>query len=299
MGGRLFSRVAVCAIFKDEAPYLTEWLNFHFFAGVRKFLLYDDQSSDDFMEQIRISRAAAITQVIPAMGRDQRKVYNDALKRLRWTTWWLAYLDLDEFLWSPQYPNLATALKSFRGKPAVFVQWVLFGPGPHDTKPSDGLVVPNFGWCLPLELANDDNWAERRKSINTLMPITGQAALGKSIINPRLVSKMGLHFPIRGKRDPLVVDERKVPRPPQGWNGVRSADVLRINHYWSRSREELRNKVLKGRPLGSRAKGTADDVRAWLRRAEELNQVEDWSIMHSMPAVRSSLLRTKPRNLPD
>lgn len=38
--------LAVCAIFKDEAAYLREWLDFHLLMGVEHFYLYDNGSSD-------------------------------------------------------------------------------------------------------------------------------------------------------------------------------------------------------------------------------------------------------------
>ena len=45
-------KIAVCAIFKDEAPYLLEWLAFHKMIGVDLFFLYDNDSSDGGSELI-------------------------------------------------------------------------------------------------------------------------------------------------------------------------------------------------------------------------------------------------------
>jgi hypothetical protein len=36
-GGDMIDQIAVCAIFKDEAPYLLEWLAFHKMIGVDMF----------------------------------------------------------------------------------------------------------------------------------------------------------------------------------------------------------------------------------------------------------------------
>ena len=40
--------LAVCAIFRDEAQYLDEWLTFHHGVGVERFFLYNDRSTDDY-----------------------------------------------------------------------------------------------------------------------------------------------------------------------------------------------------------------------------------------------------------
>ena len=42
--------VAIAAIFKNEAPYLREWVEYHKMIGVEHFWLYNDNSSDNFEE---------------------------------------------------------------------------------------------------------------------------------------------------------------------------------------------------------------------------------------------------------
>jgi hypothetical protein len=42
--------LSICAIFKDEAPYLAEWIEFHRHVGVERFLLYDNLSTDNGRE---------------------------------------------------------------------------------------------------------------------------------------------------------------------------------------------------------------------------------------------------------
>ncbi len=51
-------KIAVCAIFKDEAPYLLEWLAFHKMIGVDLFVLYDNGSTDGGGDLIRESNFA-------------------------------------------------------------------------------------------------------------------------------------------------------------------------------------------------------------------------------------------------
>src|SRR5690348_6409443 len=40
--------LSACAIFRNEAPYLAEWLVFHLGVGVEHFYLYENNSTDDF-----------------------------------------------------------------------------------------------------------------------------------------------------------------------------------------------------------------------------------------------------------
>lgn len=39
--------LSIGAIFKDEAPYLAEWIEFHRLVGVEHFFLYDNLSTDE------------------------------------------------------------------------------------------------------------------------------------------------------------------------------------------------------------------------------------------------------------
>jgi hypothetical protein len=48
-------KIAICAIFKDEAPFLLEWLAFHRMIGVDLFVLYDNGSNDGGADRIHAS----------------------------------------------------------------------------------------------------------------------------------------------------------------------------------------------------------------------------------------------------
>ena len=41
-------KVAICAIFKNEANYMKEWIEFHQMMGVDHFYLYNNNSADDY-----------------------------------------------------------------------------------------------------------------------------------------------------------------------------------------------------------------------------------------------------------
>lgn len=41
--------MAICAICKNEAPYLGEWSEFHSLVGVQRFHLYQNRSADDYL----------------------------------------------------------------------------------------------------------------------------------------------------------------------------------------------------------------------------------------------------------
>ena len=46
-------RFSLVLIFKDEAPYLEEWIEFHLMLGVDHFYLYQNNSTDNYQEVLK------------------------------------------------------------------------------------------------------------------------------------------------------------------------------------------------------------------------------------------------------
>jgi hypothetical protein len=218
--------LAVCAIFRNEARYLAEWVAFHRIQGVERFYLYDNLSTDDWRSELRPELAAGIVEVIdwphePGMW----SAYNDCIERHRRDSRWLAMIDVDEFLFSPSGRPLREVLRQFDTYPGVVVNRRFYGTNGHSTPPR-GLVTESY-----LMRAADDH------EPNVLV---------KSIVYPRRtfgVFQSTHYFRLRGN----PVDEHRRPallmtREPA------TADLLRINHYYAKSDEEFRRKAALPRP---------------------------------------------------
>src|ERR1700688_3231589 len=92
-------RIAVCAIFKDEAPDLLEWLAFHKMIGVDLFFLYDNGSSDgggDLIRQSNFARNVTLTGWTERPG--QLSAYNHFRINHAAAFTWAAFIDIDEFI---------------------------------------------------------------------------------------------------------------------------------------------------------------------------------------------------------
>ena len=75
--------LAVVAIFKDEARYLREWLDYHLLTGAEHFYLYNNDSSDDYEKILAPYVEAGLVTLIDWSGQAmQNPAYLDALNRL-------------------------------------------------------------------------------------------------------------------------------------------------------------------------------------------------------------------------
>ena len=138
--------LSVCAIYKNEARYLAEWLEFHLLAGVEHFFLYNNDSTDDHREVLApYLHAGVVTLTDWPDSPAQIPAYNHCLETNRHDWRWIAFIDLDEFLFSPRMVPVGQVLAGHEDLPAVAALWMIFGTSDHKTPPP-GLVVENYTW---------------------------------------------------------------------------------------------------------------------------------------------------------
>jgi hypothetical protein len=143
-------------------------------------------------------------------------------------------------------------------------------------------VIENYTHCMDLQTAIHDEFDHRKEPGKTNY-VTGWAQDGKSIVNPRLVRTFLVHKPKEVWVGQTVDENRR--RPQQRVKGAEiSYSVIRINHYWSKSIEELVGKVGKG--MVNYKTQPTKEVENWLRREKALNVAEDCTILATWKAIQ-------------
>ena len=222
--------LSVVAIAKNEGRYLREWIEFQRLMGVEHVYLYDNGSTDDSSAIVAPYVAEGFVTVIPwvtfdAGAHPQRQAYAHALCNFGSQFRWMAFIDLDEFLFPVTAPNLVEVLSGYEDCPCLCVAWFDFGFGGHESAPA-GLVIENYTQRAPFPLAPElRNW--------------------KSIVQPAVVARVtGAHMFELVSGITGGFDERKNPVTSKIRDDVlpRGA-VLRVNHYFTRSRQEFVVKV--------------------------------------------------------
>jgi len=294
---------AICAVFRDEAPYLAEWVEFHRLVGVEHFFLYDDRSRDASREVLaRYVSEGLVTLAkcaMPLASGGQGWAYADALRRARGRVRWLAFIDIDEFLFSPEQESLADALADFEQYPGVLVNWQVYGSSGLQSRP-DRLVIESF-----TQRARTD-WVRNRRV--------------KSIVDPaRAIGSMGPHF-FEYSSGELAVTENREPatavrtsRAKRRLNRVlaRVPDVhvdpfairessirrvsvsrLRINHYAVRSRQEFTEKLARHAADDPAADGTSRMRRGYFAYHDR-NEADDPILISYAPRVRERMAQRR------
>ncbi|MCX5925590.1 MAG: glycosyltransferase family 92 protein [Candidatus Dependentiae bacterium] len=212
--------LAVCAIFQNESRFLKEWLEFYKLVGVQHFYLYDNNSTDNYREILYPYIKAGEVDLIPWPYSNkhcsaQLSSYNHCLSKVRGKVKWLAFLDLDEFLFAVQHDNLRDFLKGYEKFGAVCANWVMFGTSDVDEVPQDRLMIEVL--------------TKRAQQINKHV---------KSIVQPDKLAVFKAHSAIAYFDDYFQVTPDKEPF----WGPFSPSlfvDKLRINHYWPRDKKWL------------------------------------------------------------
>ena len=257
--------LAACAIYRNEAPYLREWIEFHRLVGVERFFLYDNRSTDEHREALApyVAEGTVVAHDWPEVP-GQITAYGHCLEQHRDEARWIAFLDLDEFLFSPTLEPVARILEDYEDYPAVMVNRLNFGSSGHKTRP-EGLVIENYLHRLP---DSDDN-----------------SRHAKSIVDPsRTVGPRGMNPHCFIYEDGWAVNEefKPIDHQPFGFVDMISFERLRLNHYIIKSEEQWEAKRNAPTPNSGKLRGLPPE-------RPQRYSVEDDLITAYAPALRAAL----------
>lgn len=251
-------KLAVAAIFRDEAPYLREWIEYYKLQGAGHFYLYNNLSQDNYAEVLAPYIASGEVDLIewthePANWDEWDKIqvaaYADALRLANNKATWLAILDIDEYV-VPIVRERAASLKPSANRQNQLMKMLVVYEG--DAK-IGGVCIPwvFFGTSHVAKIPAD------QLLIETLLLNSGPAAGGiagdiwnqgayKSIVRPEFVA--GICSPhycgyVKGREHILLGFEK-----------------AQINHYWTRDEYFLHQVKI---PRRGAWKQSADSVLGW------------------------------------
>jgi hypothetical protein len=276
--------LSLCSLYRDHAEYLREWIEFHRLVGVERFFLYDNESSDDHEAVLApyVERGIVEVHDWPTPASVERGVpwaiidaFNDCIARRRHDSRWIGFIDIDEFLFSPTgrpVPDILVVFEQFSG---VEVSRLDFGPSEHEAKPP-GLVIENYTMRRSYVSPKKD-WE-----------------FVKSIVAPARTSHaFNAHGFFYTEGYAVNEDGERALEDPPGRRVFPKADLLRINHYITKSREEYLRKAAQwaaaGRPFPE------DDPSGFFAF---LNAERDETIKMYTPALREALERTPATSVP-
>ncbi|MGJ8530548.1 MAG: glycosyltransferase family 92 protein [Alphaproteobacteria bacterium] len=268
--------LACVTILKDEEPYLDEWIEFHLMMGFDHFFVYDNGSTDGTLDILAKYQKCGVVTVVPWCNFSQvlhpQKAANaHAIANFCAPYRWVAFFDVDEFLFSPTSETLAEALEKIGAHICVSIPWQNFGPNGHKSKPN-GFVIENY----------------TEKGIFPPVPAQRSLLRYKTILDPTRVLAAGTHAFHFIDIGPVLINERGEMMQQHQFEDVEFAvsEHFQLNHYFTRSEKELEQKRQKGRvsSKGAKVKDFVDN------RLDQYNisTCEDRKILRFLPKLKSA-----------
>lgn len=233
-------KVSICAIFKDEAPYLKEWIEFHRIVGVEHFFLYNNKSSDDYLDILTpyIDEGIVSLKDWP-QPQSQMAAYKDFMENNAHETKWVGFIDLDEFVVPMKYETIYEFLSKYNKRPSVIIYWKFFGTSGRINRDIKSLVTEDFyvAWPKYVNIGKYFFNTEYEYSPDYHLNDYMHKTWGKL---------HGIHLPAVNVFDRICT---------LGCNSVPSDNMpIQINHYVIKSYEEyIQKKAKRGggvHPLG-------------------------------------------------
>jgi len=236
-----YHTLAIAAIVKNEAPYILEWLSYHRAAGVTKFYIYDNGSTDGTVDLLQnFTENGEVELINCPLEAGQLQAYQDAIERARFACKYLAVIDADEFLLSTEGKKLPDAVDDFMkknpGVAGLAARWRCVGSsGEKEYRPEE--VTKRF--CY----RGEDDFPP-----NTHI---------KSIFNPRLADYMpNPHSAIYFWRHCLVSSSGDAV--PSAYMDKTADELIYTYHYFVKSEEEFMAKQRRGTADGTAERNLED-----------------------------------------
>lgn len=222
-------KYSICSCFKNEGPYLKEFIEYHLLIGFEHFYFYNNNSEDNYNDILKEYIEGGIVTLIdwPSIP-VQLASYEHWYSTYRHETQWVSFLDIDEFICPTKVCTINEWIKPFERYPIIMMYWRMFG--------TSGIIE------------TDTNKLVTEQYFNSWNKLTN---IGKLLINTDydINTYVGFWHFTYAKYKSLFV-------PPINQYGyfVRDGihrynekeDEIQVNHYWSKSYENYIQKHRRG-----------------------------------------------------
>jgi hypothetical protein len=258
-------------IFKNEASYLAEWIEYHELVGVDHFFLYDHGSIDHPLDILNPYIASGTTTYIyyplnvAKATNVHLRAWDEGLKAFGPSTFWMAFMNSDEFIVPLSCPTVPKCLTKFEKAGTVLLHWILYGSDNQDRR-TKGLVIERFR-SHPVESDIHHRYTN-------------------AVVGPECSISMSFHFPTEMVVGCRIVNTRYETFERSSRHRWSHERII-VHHYCIKSREEFRAKRSRGYGHVHQLPAMSEVGR------QEYNAIQNSSVMERYVPVIKNRLRAR------
>jgi hypothetical protein len=232
--------LSLCCIIKNERN-LEELIIYYKILGVEHFYIYDNESDFPIKDRLNSFFYKKYCSIINFPGKyKQLEAYNDCINKTKDETKWLILCDGDEYIVPKKdnYCSIRDFLNDYNHAHAIGINWVMFGTSYYDTK-QEGFLIDKYRHSSSTQ----------NKHIKTIC----QPKYVSSVNGPHNVN---LHDPSK-----YIDAKNNIINSP--FNENYTIDIIQMNHYHSKSKEELIEKSNRGNADSDKRVNVPDDIHSF------------------------------------
>lgn len=222
---------SLCAIFKNEGRYFKEWIEYHRMLGVDHIYLYNNFSTDDYLEVLKTYiEEGYVTLTDWPYELSQIPAYQHCYDNYGKDTFWLMFLDLDEFICPLYDVDIKEWIRKYEKYPSVLMYWLMFGTNGIINDDSDKLVIEQY----------THSWKSIRNESKQVLNTSFTPVKMYHHVIWCWVKIFGLKIQVPS------INEARHFIYNHGKEKCPKNSTIQINHYWSKSLSEYVRKIDKG-----------------------------------------------------
>lgn len=265
--------LSICAIFRNEGRFLKEWIEFHRMIGVEHFYLFNNFSDDNYEQVLNPYIKKGIVELfdwpyerysnVEWVFDVQCTAYTKMIMEKKNETFWLAVIDIDEFIILTQEWNLAKFLKDYEDFAGLGINWQIYGTSNVWEIPLGKTVLGTLNFKCPTNFGHNHHI--------------------KSIIQPKYVKGYfdNAHCPVYKKHHRCVNENKK--KIPGAQSSKICINKIRLNHYTLHDEKFYYEEKV--------ARCLRWDPNFVVTPPPNFNQIEDRIAHRFLPALEKKLLK--------
>lgn len=223
-------KFSIVTIFKNEAPFFAEWIEFNRIVGAEHFYLYNNNSEDNYLEVLQPYIDEGLVTLTDCPDKPGQLVaYTHWYNNFRYESQWVSFLDADEFF-CPKYTMTVTEwLKRYEKYPVVSIYWRFFGTSGLLKHKTDQLVTEQYHVCYEPLIEPGKVLYNTDYDISQLF----------------MAMMHGFNVKVHGLSIPPINEYKSFIRWTMSRVGHKES-TMQINHYWSKALDIYQGKMARG-----------------------------------------------------
>jgi len=208
-------KIALVCIAKNEDNYIKEWIGYHKKLKFDNIFVFKNNWEFDVQDDKVF--------LIPFNGEvKQISAYNNFIEKFKNDYDWVAFIDVDEFIVLKKHKDIKEFIKEYDTvENGLAINWVLFGSNGHE-------VIKDNNYSVLERFTKKQNGFNQH--IKTLLKLKKD---GIMMLDPH--------------RPNVMLRDTNFNQVSNALNPNGTVDVIQINHYFCKTKQEFQEKINRGR----------------------------------------------------